>query len=109
MPALNDAALAFYLGQAPQDAPWLGVDRSATVAITSGSLIPRNDARRKLLIVNDGANAVWVNLGATATAVAGGGNIKLAALGGKLELAGYTGAVNAIAETAPVAVTAREF
>lgn len=85
-----------------------GTDRSASVAITAGSLMPANASRVRLVIRNDGANAVWINLGGTATAVAGSGNFKIAAAGGHFTLDGYTGAVSAIAETAPVAVSARE-
>jgi len=110
MPQLNDAALAFYLGQGPtQMLPGAGTDRSATVGTSSATLIARNDARKKFFIKNDGANNVWINFGPTATAVAGGGNFKLASGGGYFEFTGYTGVISAIAETASVNVTAREF
>lgn len=85
-----------------------GTDRSGTVAITTGLLMAANANRTRLIVKNDGANAVWINLGGAAVATAGGGNYKIAAAGGFFELEGYTGLVNAIAETAPVAVSARE-
>lgn len=110
MPQMNDAALAYYLGQGPtQMIPSAGTDRSKLVTTASGVLIPANTARRKFFIKNDGANNIWINFGGTASAVAGGGNFKIASGGGYFEFTGYTGVINAIAETADTAVTAREF
>lgn len=85
-----------------------GTDRSASVATTAAQLMPANANRTRLIIKNDGANAIWVNLGGTAAATAGGGNYKIASGGGFLEIQGYTGAVSAIAETSAVNVSARE-
>jgi hypothetical protein len=67
-----------------------------------------NAARTKFIIKNDAANAIWINLGAAAVAAAGSGNIKIA-VGGYYELDAYNGAVNAIAETGAVNITAYEF
>lgn len=85
-----------------------GTDRSATVATSSGQLMAANANRTRLIVKNDGANAIWINLGGAAAATAGGGNYKIASGGGFFELEGYTGAVAAIAETSAVNVSARE-
>jgi hypothetical protein len=86
----------------------VGTDRSATVALTSGTLIPANPDRTKFIVKNDTANNIWINLTRTASAVPGNGNIKIAA-GGYFELDGHSGTVTAISETAPGDVTAREW
>lgn len=100
---LNEAQSNYFISS-------FGVPRNATVSNAVSSVVmPANEFRTKLIIKNDTANNVWINLSGAATAVAGSGNMKIASGGGYFELDGFSGAVNAIAETAPSDITAREW
>lgn len=75
------------------------------LAASSTVVAAANAGRALLIIVNDGANAVYLSLGGTAAVGAG---IRLNANGGSISLKEFTGQVTARAATGDTNVTVAE-
>lgn len=85
-----------------------GTNTSASVTTSNTSIVAGNSGRQYLVLVNDGANPVYLGFGATAVANKG---IRLNASGGTLEINQdnlFTGAINGIATGGTSVVTVFE-
>jgi hypothetical protein len=82
---------------------------TATVGNSSTTVLAANEARKRAIIVNSGANGVWLSFGATAVV---GQGAYLAPAGGSFEIDPdelYTGAIKGIAAAGSNVVGVVEF
>lgn len=80
-----------------------------SVATSNTAVLAANESRKRVIIVNAGASAVWLSLGAAAVV---GQGIFLAAVGGSFEISPdelYCGAINGISTSGTIVVGVTEF
>lgn len=77
-----------------------------SVGTTDTPILPNNQGRREVTIVNDGANVVYLSFGRAASASNG---VRLNAAGGSWSSNNWGGPINGIAVTAATVVTVAEF
>lgn len=96
------------VGSMPINSFYNGTNGAVSVTTSNTAIVSSNVGRQYLVIVNDGANPVYLSLGGTAVANSG---IRLNAQGGSIELTQdnlFTGAISGIAVGGTSVVTVFE-